>query len=215
MVRDMDLRDRVMACAGRLRVESVAALARLLETEPQYLFKAFAGDGKAHASMVKLADKTGVSVHWLETGDPAEAPPWADRKQVALDAARALSERDRVWMLRALTRGDLDDDPDGVTAELVQLRDDRATMERHLRKIHHTLANQCTELQAMLDVVMKAARDLGVGLDSPPQNENLQNIQADADLAAIKETMPRAAAKGTIYHNKQPDPTRGAADVAP
>jgi predicted secreted protein len=114
-----------------------------------------------NALLAKVADITGVSVHWLRSGDPAEAPPWADRKQVALDAVRALPDRDRAWMLREIDKvfaaDDVEHAPAQATAELAQLRSDRELAATGIQTLHRQVVEQ-------LAAVERLAKELGVTL---------------------------------------------------
>lgn len=73
----MDKSDRVELAAARAGFKSISALARALDKSPQEI-QAFTSGGRPMRELVlQIADKTGVSEHWLRSGLEADAPAWA------------------------------------------------------------------------------------------------------------------------------------------
>jgi transcriptional regulator with XRE-family HTH domain len=161
---------RIDMAAEHAGFKSTAALARACQVTPPAITALVNGSRPMVELLQKIAAETGVSANWLRAGDPAEAPSWADRKQVALDAVKALPDRDRAWMLREIEHVYADDDvhrtPEQATAELVQLRADRELAATGIQALHRQAVEQLAALQRL-------ARDLGVPLDGSSSGQKM------------------------------------------
>lgn len=58
-------------------MDSISELAHRLGVRPQSVYQVLSGARSGRKALAKIAEITGVSVHWLRDGSPIDAPSWA------------------------------------------------------------------------------------------------------------------------------------------
>lgn len=153
----MTLRQRIEEAARRAGYTTQTALATALGIKQPSLYALLAGHATMTKQLQKIAELTGVSATWLRTGDPSEAPPWADPVAVARDALARLSDVDRLRLQAelALAQGDVDHEPASAAAEL-----------GHWRMFMGAARTELNDLEALAAEQLRRVQDLRRRMDT-------------------------------------------------
>lgn len=148
----------------------------------------------------RVATLVTVSPIWLRTGDPTQAPPWADRVALLADAARALSQRDRNRLVAEMDRALREADPtEGYNADVSLVLEDLTTELDALEALAQQQIERCAAVRRRLHSLGArqlpapvAAGTLSVPLpgDTPAQQDGQAQAvtpQQSPDAARIRE----------------------------